>query len=225
MESSAQFVERRRVSSDAIVLGARLGRRLGRISRRSLHLLIRLADIATVSHAILIITIQRIEESHIHCSRGLLTAAIRCGGHLSVLDFGGSLGQTRFGLEWTLQHLFSPTMWCVVDQPECIEAAVPRFAANWLRFYDSVVAAAAEHEFNTVISSSTLQYLDAPYDVLDSLARLMLPNILLDRTAISDGEKELIMRQHTPADMGGDVHPLRALSRIKIDNIPCKPRI
>ena len=150
---------------------------------------------------------------------GLLTAAIRCEGHLSVLDFGGSLGQSRFGLEWTLRQLPSPTMWCVVDQPECVDAAKAAFESRWLRFYESVTAAASEQEFNTVVSSSTLQYLDDPYEVLDTLARLKLPNILLDRTAISDGDKELIMHQHTPTAMGGDVHPLRTLSRTKIDAI------
>ena len=69
---------------------------------------------------------------------GLLTASVRCGGRLSVLDFGGSLGQTWFGLEWTLRHLPSPTMWCVVDQPECVAGGVPLFESDRLRFYASV---------------------------------------------------------------------------------------
>ena len=150
---------------------------------------------------------------------GLLTASVRCGGRLSVLDFGGSLGQTWFGLEWTLRHLPVPTTWCVVDQPGCVEGALPWFESDQLRFYTSVEAAVSEHELNTVVCSSTLQYLDQPYDVLDVLARLKLPHIILDRTAVSNEDTELIMRQHTPADMGGDVHPLRTLSRVRIDAV------
>ena len=150
---------------------------------------------------------------------GLLTASVRCGGRLSVLDFGGSLGQTWFGLEWTLRHLPSPTMWCVVDQPECVADGVPLFESDRLRFYASVDAAASEHELNTVVCSSTLQYLDEPYEILDMLARLTLPHLILDRTPISNEDTELIMRQHTPAVMGGDVHPLRTLSRARIDAV------
>ena len=77
--------------------------------------------------------------------------------------------------------------------------------------------AVTEHDLNTVVCSSTLRYLDEPYDLLERLARLRLPHVILDRTAIGSGDRELIMRQHTPADMRGDVHPLRTLSRPRLD--------
>ena len=149
---------------------------------------------------------------------GLLTASVRSGGTLGVLDFGGSLGQTWFGLEWTLRHLPS-TVWCVVDQPECVAGARSVFQSDRLRFYTSADEAAAEHDLDTIVCSSTLQYLDEPYNVLRMLAGLGLPNLILDRTVISSTDTELFMRQHTPADMGGDVHPLRALSRAKLDAV------
>ena len=142
---------------------------------------------------------------------GLLTASARCGGRLSVLDFGGSLGQTWFGLEYALRYLPCPATWCVVDQPECVDAGARSFQSDRLRFYGSVEDAAAKHDLNTVVCSSTLQYLDRPYETLDMLARLRLPNVILDRTVVSKDDAERIMRQHTPADMGGDVHPLRAV--------------
>ena len=150
---------------------------------------------------------------------GLLTASARCGGRLSVLDFGGSLGQTYFGLRYTLQYLPSPVTWCVVDQPECCEAGVRLFQSDRLRFYASVEEAAAQHGLNTVVCSGTLQYLDRPYETLDLLARLRYPNFIFDRTPISSIGTELIWRQHTPADMGGDVHPLRAVMRDKLDAV------
>lgn len=150
---------------------------------------------------------------------GLLTAGIRCEGRLSVLDFGGSLGQTWFGLEYALRYLPFPTTWCVVDQRECVEAGAQLFQSDQLRFYASVEAAASAQASNTVVCSSTLQYLDQPYDTLDMLARLRVPNIILDRTVISNGDTELIMRQRTPADMGGDVHPLRALKRTRLAGV------
>ena len=150
---------------------------------------------------------------------GLLTASARCGGRLSVLDFGGSLGQTWFGLEYALRQLPFPATWCVVDQPECVDAGARSFQSDRLRFYGSVKDAASKHELNTVVASSTLQYLDRPFDTLDALARLRLPNLILDRTVVSKDDTERIMRQRTPADMGGDVHPLRAVRRSRLDAV------
>ena len=150
---------------------------------------------------------------------GLLTASARCEGRLSVLDFGGSLGQTWFGLAFALRYLPHAATWCVVDQHECVDAGARSFQSERLRFYGTVAEAASKHKLNTVVCSGTVQCLDRPYDTLDMLARLRLPNVILDRTVISKDDTERIMRQHTPADMGGDVHPLRAVRRSKVDAV------
>jgi len=112
---------------------------------------------------------------------GLLLTAAQDGGRLNVLDFGGALGSHYFQNRKFLTAL-RDVRWNVVEQPHYAEAGRERLQDEHLRFYAAVDACLAENRPNAILLSGVLQYLPAPYDVLEALLAVGANTVIIDRT-------------------------------------------
>lgn len=107
----------------------------------------------------------------------LMVAARR--GHLSVLDFGGSLGSSYRQHAGLLDGV--PTAWGVVEQPTFVEAGL-EYEDDRLRFFTTIAECIEAITPNAAVLSSVLQYLPDPDSVLAEIAETDVDVIVIDRT-------------------------------------------
>ena len=146
---------------------------------------------------------------------GLMWAAARNHGRLSVLDFGGSLGSSYFQNQKFLGGLQN-VRWSVVEQPHFVEAGRQFIQDEQLVFYSTIAECVAAEKLNVVLLSSVLQYLEKPYAILDELVRSGVDIILIDRTSFYNGEEDLIAVQKVAEVIYPASYPLWVFSKKKI---------
>lgn len=119
----------------------------------------------------------------------LSRAAAENSGHLSVLDFGGSLGSTYFHCRDFLRHL--PQLeWSIVEQPAHVACGQREFADGTLRFYSTIADCLRERRPTVLLLSSVLQYLPEPWAFFREVLAGPFPWIILDRTPFLPGARD-----------------------------------
>jgi len=147
---------------------------------------------------------------------GLMWAAARDEGRLNVLDFGGALGSSYFQNQKFLQTL-PKVKWNVLEQAHYVQAGQEYIQDDCLRFYPTIDACLAENRINVVLLSSVLQYLPAPYSVLEELLAVRANTVILDRTSfLVSGNDEIIRLQHVPETIYKATYPCRLLDEKKM---------
>ncbi len=132
--------------------------------------------------------------------------ALRNGGRLSVLDFGGALGSLYFQHRKWLADIPS-VQWHVVEQPHFVdcgraeaENGLPAEAsakAGQLRFFHTIEESMAASPPNVLLLSGVLQALERPYEWAEQFNRLGVPYIVLDRVAIGkDAQRDVLTVQN-----------------------------
>ena len=111
----------------------------------------------------------------------LLRVGAMAGNRLSVLDFGGSLGSMYFQHRRLLQCMGDVT-WSIVEQPEFCECGTEHFADGTLAFYDSIATCLETQNPDVALLGSVLQYIRAPFDLLEELGQSGARCIIVDRT-------------------------------------------
>jgi putative methyltransferase (TIGR04325 family) len=127
---------------------------------------------------------------------GLLWVAARSAGRLDVLDFGGALGSTYFQNRRFLRGL-AEVRWSIVEQPAFVARGKQDFEDETLRFYETVEACQRERTPSVVVLSSVLQYLERPYELIESL-RGRFQHLIVDLTGVHGGERDVLTVQHVP---------------------------
>ena len=145
---------------------------------------------------------------------GLMWAAARNHGRLSVLDFGGSLGSSYFQNEKFLAGL-QDVRWSVVEQAHFVEAGRQHIQDDRLVFYSTIAECVTVEKPNVVLLSSVMQYLEKPYTILDELIRCDVDIILIDRTSFYNGEEDLIAVQKVAEVIYPASYPLWIFSKKK----------
>jgi putative methyltransferase (TIGR04325 family) len=148
---------------------------------------------------------------------GLLWAAARESGRLSVLDFGGSLGSSYFQNHKFLGGLQS-VRWSVVEQAHFVESGCEYIQDERLVFYPTIARCVAVEKPNVVLLSSVLQYLPNPYTVLDELVYSGAEVILVDRTSFHDGENDRVAIQNVGEAIYRASYPLWIFSKSSFMN-------
>lgn len=149
---------------------------------------------------------------------GLLWAAARDGGRLSVLDFGGSLGSSYFQNRKFMEGL-QDVRWSVVEQAHFVEAGREHIQDEQLLFYPTIAECIALEKPNVVLLSAVLQYLEDPYAVLDELVECGVATILVDRTCfLASDMPDVYKVQVTPASIYSSRYPIRYFGRKKFLN-------
>lgn len=147
-----------------------------------------------------------------HLIAAMLSAALREGKRLSVLDFGGSLGSTYHQCRHVLSGL-PELCWNVVEQPRFVEAGMQAFTTNELRFYFHIEDIEDGRKPNVALFSSVLQYLPFPEKILEQVcAENGITDILIDRTPFWRGGERRILVQRVPESIYPASYPLWVFS-------------
>ena len=142
---------------------------------------------------------------------GLMLAAAQDGGHLSVLDFGGSLGSSYFQNTQFLEGL-QDVRWSIVEQSHFMEAGRQFIQDEKLRFYETIDECVKTEKPNVVLLSSVLQYLEKPYEILESLSGATARLLVVDRTPFWSKNTDGLMIQHVPPQIYSASYPMHILS-------------
>lgn len=142
------------------------------------------------------VTFDKIEYSW-QLLAGLMYAAAKNNGKLSVLDFGGSLGSSYYQNKKFLDGL-ELIEWSIVEQKNFVSCGKKNFANEVLHFYDTVNDCLQEQTPNILILSSVLQYFEKPYELLEKLLEYKFDMIIVDRTPFSQNGKDTITLQTVP---------------------------
>jgi putative methyltransferase (TIGR04325 family) len=109
--------------------------------------------------------------------------ALRNGGRLSVLDFGGALGSLYFQHKKWLADIPS-VAWHVVEQPHFVDCGRAEAEDGRLRFFHTIEESMAASRPDVLLLSGVLQALERPYEWAERFNNLDVPYIVLDRVAI-----------------------------------------
>jgi putative methyltransferase (TIGR04325 family) len=138
----------------------------------------------------------------IHYSFPLLAAlsqvALKNTGRLDILDFGGSMGSSYFQNRKMFENI-TQLNWCVVEQNHFVKEGQKIFADNHLHFYYTVDDCLKEHNINTLLLGSVLQYIEKPYELLEELISKKIEYIIVDRTPLLITGDDRITIQKVPA--------------------------
>lgn len=148
----------------------------------------------------------------------LLSALMRAGalngGHLDVIDFGGSLGSTYRQCRPFLEGVVS-VRWWVVEQAAFVAAGLAEFTTQELHFAHSM-AEIPPLEHAIILASSVLQYLEDPGSVLDEFALVPARHLVIDRTPLSDTFSDRLCLQHVPASIYQASYPCWIFARQRL---------
>jgi putative methyltransferase (TIGR04325 family) len=146
---------------------------------------------------------------------GLLWVAAQHAGRLNVLDFGGALGSSLYQNRAFLQAL-PACRWNVVEQLPFVDLGRAEFSRDGLFFYPSIAACLAETAPQVALLSSVLGYLADPEALLAELAAAPLEYLIIDRTAVWDGDEDRIYVQHVAPLIYSASYPCRIFSAAQL---------
>ena len=149
---------------------------------------------------------------------GLMWAAARNGGHLNVLDFGGSLGSSYFQNLRFLRDL-ADVRWNVVEQKHYVSAGRKYIQDNQLRFYDDIDSCLSENRPNVVLLSSVLQYLKSPDQIIHQLSQVGASILIIDRTPFSNLDYDTLAVQNISASIYEASYPMWIFSEKRFDSL------
>lgn len=137
---------------------------------------------------------------------GLMLAAAKNNGKLSVLDFGGSLGSTYYQNKKFLNQLDSVS-WNIVEQNNFVKCGKKEFEDERLHFYSTIEDCKKEQTPNVLVLSSVLQYIEKPYKVLTELLQCEFEFIIIDRTPVKLIKENIITLQIVPPSIYNASYP------------------
>lgn len=119
---------------------------------------------------------------------------------LNILDFGGSLGSTYY----QLKEFLTPEVcssWNIVEQEHYVASGKANFENGQLKFYHGIDACLSAQKIDLVLLSSSVQYLEKPYEFLQKLAAYNFDFILFDRTAFNHKPQDRLTLQIVPDEI------------------------
>ena len=148
----------------------------------------------------------------------LLRVALENQGKLSVLDFGGSLGSSYYQCRGFLSGI--PTVrWNVVEQPHFVDCGKECFEDETLHFYSEIDSCLVNESPDIVLLSSVIQYLEKPYEFLETLMQYEFPYLLFDRTAFVEVGDDRLTIQKVPPEIYTASYPAWFLDINKFLNL------
>lgn len=154
------------------------------------------------------------KEENLFITKALKIAS-NTEGVVRVLDFGGSLGSTYFQ-----NRSFIPSLekWCVVEQEHFVALGKKEFEDSILSFELNIESAYQKITPQIVLLNSVLQYLDTPYEILESIEKLPIDYLLIERTPVADLPKDRITKQIVPNYIYKASYPSWIFSKKQLEN-------
>lgn len=147
----------------------------------------------------------------------LLYAAERLAGQLRIMDFGGALGSSYYQNRDFLNHIVG-LRWGIVEQGHFVKVGQAEFQTEVLQYFETAAECVQAIQPNFVLLSSVLQYIERPYDLLDSLLQKGIPYILIDKTMAQSMGRERLVVQHVPEWIYNASYPVWFLDTEKLEN-------
>jgi putative methyltransferase (TIGR04325 family) len=151
----------------------------------------------------------------------LAAALMWCGlkncGTLKVLDFGGGLGTSYFQ-NLPFLSLLDRVEWAIVEQDSFVEQAKTVFAGSKLTFYSEIEEGLKRVSPDVVLVSSSLQYVEKPYDVLRAIVEQATEMVVFDRTLFGSGAEDFVTRQTVPDEIFSATIPTWIFSEPKFES-------
>jgi putative methyltransferase (TIGR04325 family) len=147
----------------------------------------------------------------------MLLARLRIG-KLSVLDFGGGFGSRYFQHKSLFREL-GHVRWAVVEQDNIVDAGQAEFNTDELRFFRTIEQAEQGVSPNFLLVSSSLQYMEKPYEMLEALLAKRYPYFLLDRTMARPGLRDELYIQHVSPAIYRASYPVWFLDAQRIEEL------
>ena len=127
----------------------------------------------------------------------LLKIVIQNGNVLELVDFGGSLGSSYFQNRAFLGKTVT-VKWHVVEQHQFVECGKHYFENEELRFFFNLEECLRKASPKAILLSSVLQYLEKPYDFIETVTSGRFEWILVDRTPFHSKGKDRLTIQKVP---------------------------
>ena len=146
---------------------------------------------------------------------GLMWVAAQSRGRLNVLDFGGSLGSTYYQNRAFL-HDLPEVRWNIIEQPAHVKVGKECFEDDVLNFFPDIETCLSETKPNVILLGSVLQYLENPYETLDTLLHLPCNYVILDKTPFWKGSTDKLCIQHVPPNIYSASYPSWIFAKAKL---------
>jgi putative methyltransferase (TIGR04325 family) len=144
---------------------------------------------------------------------GILKIAAAHKNSLKIIDFGGSLGSHYYQYKYFLDEL-DELIWTVVEQENFVQVGNQKFKDLHLNFYSSIPSALENvGNYNAILLSSVIQYLESPYSLLNTLVDYEFEYILVDRTPLLAQDHDRLTIQKVPREIYNASYPAWFLSR------------
>ncbi len=145
----------------------------------------------------------------------LLRAASENDGALRILDFGGSLGSSYFQCRQFLS-VVKDVQWYVVEQPGFVDRGKELFESDELKFRHTIEECLETMKPDVILLGSVLQYLPAPYAMLDKLTAAHAKYLVVDRTPMTESSKDRICVQRVAPEIYTASYPCTIFSESKL---------
>jgi putative methyltransferase (TIGR04325 family) len=109
--------------------------------------------------------------------------------------------------------------WGVIEQDNITHIGKTEFSSNELIFESDINQLVAQIEPNFLLISSSLQYIEKPYEVLELLLQKKIPNVLLDRTMARTGYLDEVFIQNVPPEIYPASYPVWFLDANRIERL------
>jgi putative methyltransferase (TIGR04325 family) len=146
---------------------------------------------------------------------GLQKAAIDNNNKLSIIDFGGSLGSSYFQSRDFLMGL-NKLEWSVIEQPHFVDCGNNEIADNQLCFYHTIHDCLKERNPNVLLLSGVLQCIENPYEWIRTFIDHDFEYIIIDRTAFTNAEIDVLTVQVVPEFIYKASYPAWFLNKGKV---------
>jgi putative methyltransferase (TIGR04325 family) len=122
--------------------------------------------------------------------------AVVKNNELNVIDFGGSLGSAYF----QYKRFFAGVKinWIVVEQKHFVDAGNKEIKNDELKFSYTIEDALSINRADTILLSSVLPYIEKPSELAEKIQSFGFENIIIDRNAFIEGEKQILTVQIVP---------------------------
>jgi putative methyltransferase (TIGR04325 family) len=129
---------------------------------------------------------------------GLMFCSAKSLGKLNILDFGGSLGSTYYQNKKFLDR-FKDISWNIVEQRHFVDVGKADFEDDRLKFFYSIKECVESKQPNILLLSSVIQYIEKPFELLESILENDFDYILIDRTPFSKKEEKIKLQIVPPS--------------------------
>jgi putative methyltransferase (TIGR04325 family) len=117
--------------------------------------------------------------------------------HLTLIDFGGSLGSTYFQNRKFIGSL-NAVQWNIIEQEKFVNVGLAHFQDTRLKFYYDIDSCLEKTSPNCLLLSCVLPYVEDPHGLVSKLMDYNFKFLIFDKMPFLDGIKDRLTVQKVP---------------------------